>query len=380
MRLPAAVSLAMLSLVGLCHASDGQGSYVGTIGKSPVVLRFEKNEQQTVGRYFYRSQGVDIGLVPGGKVGEFIECPLSGGDAAPAACDQPTGYWTLSVGADTVTGEWREAPQTANSLPIHLTRASDHCDMGASDAPPAENAYECLRSEGERQILPKKGAAAHGAVTWQFIGDKRSGANMPQLTKAPDAEAMRQINATLQKIFRQEVSVALQSRPQGESSCTPTVAFANERVFVIDKICEWDWPGAVHPSSSWQTVSYDLATGKAIDWTKQLRFPTTDGKTFDYDKGKDVVSLALRHATSKRDEDDCASQALESFDCKGSVCTNWGHFGNGWDSGIQFSPRQQGLFTVLDRYPEIARNCRGEGFILPWSKVRELQTSPRQLP
>jgi hypothetical protein len=381
MRLLMAGSIVMLGLVGLCHADEKQGIvYVGTIGKSAIALRLEKNEQQTIGRYFYRSQGVDISLLPGKRGGEFIECPLSGGDAEPPACEHPTGYWTLSFGADAVTGEWRKTPQVAHALAIDLKRTTLPCDMGPADTSLSGHTYECLRSEGEQEVLPKKGTAANGAVTWQFVRDKRSGAIMPQLIKAPNAEAMRRINEARQKIFRNEVSVALQSLPQGESSCTPTVAFANERLFVIDENCESDWPGAVHPSSGWGTVSYDLATGDDIDWTTELRFPTTNDKTFDYAKGNDIVSLALRHAADKRDEDDCQAQALESFDCKGSVCTNWGHFGNGWKNDIQFSPRPQGLFTAFNMYPEMARNCRGEGFVLPWRDVRALQTSPRQFP
>lgn len=86
MRLSCAPLIAASLATNIAHAAPDESLYRGTIGKSLIVLRFYKNDKQAIGRYFYRSQGVDIGLVPTGNAGEFIECPLSGGGDEPTAC------------------------------------------------------------------------------------------------------------------------------------------------------------------------------------------------------------------------------------------------------------------------------------------------------
>jgi hypothetical protein len=367
------------SSIGVAHAQDGQGPFVGTLGKSAIVLRLYTNDGKKVGRYFYRAKGVDIGLIANGHANEYIECPLGGGNNEPDACDKPTGYWTLSVQGDSANGTWRKTPQATDALPVALTRQCEHCANASDSADAIEKTYAQLRAVGPTQMLPKQSSSDDGAVTWQFMQEKRSGATIPQLVKAPAVDAMRKINDNLKHEFTHDIDAALSSKPDGEASCDYSIPFADAHIFVVDSACEWDTPGAAHPSSSWGTVTYDLATGVAIDWTQWLRFPDASADHFDFTTGKDIVSLALRHEASKRNDGDCTQAAFESYSCDGNTCSNEGHGGN-WKDAISFSPRKNGLFVAFNEYPEVARNCRGEGFTLPWNAIHAVQTKPRDWP
>ena len=375
----ASLLLFAASSVGIAHADDDQGPFVGTLGKSPIVLRLYTNDDKKVGRYFYRAKGVDIGLIASGKGNEYIECPLGGGNNEPDVCDKPTGYWMLSIQGDNANGTWRKTLQATDALPVALTRQCSGCANANDPSGAIEKAYAQLRAEGPTQMLPKPSSSDDGLVTWQFIQEKRSGATIPQLVKAPASDVMRKINDDLKHQFAQDIDAALSSKPDGEASCNYSVPFANARIFVVDSTCEWDTPGAAHPSSSWETVTYDLATGNPIDWTQWLRFPDASVEHFDFTTGKDIVSLALRHEASKRNDNDCTQVAFESYSCDGNTCSNYGHDGS-WKDAISFSPRKNGLFVAFNDYPEVARNCRGEGFTLPWNAIHALQTKPRGWP
>jgi hypothetical protein len=375
------VSLLILaaSSVGIAHAQDDQGPFVGTLGKSPIVLRLYTNDSKKVGRYFYRAKGIDIGLIASGKSGEYIECPLGGGNNEPDVCDKPTGYWTLSIQGDNANGTWRKTPQATDALTVALTRQCNGCAKASDPSDAIEKAYAQLRAEGPTQMLPKQSSSDDGAAMWQFMQEKRSGATIPQLVKAPASDGMRKINDDLKHHFAQDIDAALSSKPDGEASCSYSIPFADARIFVVDSTCEWDTPGAAHPGSSWETVTYDLATGNPIDWPQWLHFPDASADHFDFTTGKDIVSLALRHEASKRNDGDCTQVAFESYSCDGNTCSNYGHDGN-WKDAISLSPRKNGLFVAFNDYPEVARNCRGEGFTLPWNAVRALQTKPHEWP
>lgn len=367
---------------GAVYAADASDSYVGTLGKSPIALRLYELDQARVGRYFYRSQGVDIGLVQAGKPGQFIECPLGGGNDEPKTCDAPTGYWTLSIDGDVVKGNWRKTANAAQTLPVELKRATITCDARFNEHSASERAYECLRSDGPTQMLARKGHSDDGATAWQFVREKRSGATMVQLSAAPNQDEMRAVNALLERGFRENISAALASLPGGSTWCDSKVSFANARFFTVDETCGWDWPGAAHPSSSWHSTTYDLMTGKALDWSRIFRFPPADTKTFDYAKGDDLVSMVLRKAAQERggDEGNCLTQGLASYECKGTQCTNWAHYGDKtWNGMLELAPRKQGLFAALS-YSEADRACRGEGVTLPWTDVRKVMVAPVGMP
>jgi hypothetical protein len=380
-----AFAIAGLLFLGALHAGaaladDDQGPFVGTLGKSAIVLRLYKDDNgQPVGRYFYRSQGIDIGLIARNAPGEYMECPLEGGNTDPQACEQPTGYWTLSVKGDNVIGTWRKTLQAAQTLSVTLARQCNACANASYPSDAIEKAYAQLRAEGPTHLSTKPSTSDDGSVTWQWLQEKRSGATIPQLVKAPVADAMQRINDELKRRFAQDIDAALSAKPDGESSCQYTVPFADARLFVVDAACEWDIPGAAHPSSSWGTVTYDLTTGNPVDWTQWLRFPDAAAKTFDFTTGNDIVSATLRHGAHFRNKEGCTQVAFESNGCEGNVCSNYGHDGD-WKDAIGLSPRKDGMFVTLNNYPEVARECRGEGFTMPWDAIRALQTKPRVLP
>lgn len=363
-RIFAAV-LALLAMVGTAHAEAG-GVYTGTLGPSAVVVQFYTDQQGFVGRYFYRARGVDIGLVHRSG-GRFVECALQGGGDTPQPCSKPTGYWTLAFSGDSATGTWRKTPQ-APPLEIKLMLTVTR----QSDASVLAQAYARLRAEGPAEPAGEQSVSSDGGVAWQFLREKRSGARIPQLTKAPDAAAMQAINKSLDETFRLDIDQALSAKPEGEYACNYKVPFANQRLFVVEEECAGFSPGAAHPSGSWNSTTYDLATGKPVDWSGVLRYPDDIAEPLDYAHGDDIVSLALRRAEH---DDDCFGAAFQQL-CTDNGCSN----GGDWKGVLILSPHKHGLFAAFDVYPEVARSCRGQGVTFRWDEVRPLLLTPRPLP
>ncbi|HLJ63089.1 MAG TPA: hypothetical protein VKT70_03215, partial [Stellaceae bacterium] len=216
MRIVLAFS-ALLALAGNGFAQDEDQVFTGTVGQSPIVLRLIHTGDGITGSYFYRAQGVDIGLVAEGEAGQFIECPLAVGNSVPVRCDHPTGYWQLSLDQPTISGFWRKTSQATSALPITLT------PVGFSDE--VDDTYEELRAEGPTRPLDKKGASPDGAVAWQYMEEPRSGASIPQLTEAPVPTAMQAVNENLGYRFRGTVGLALAAKPGGSYGCDYTVPF-----------------------------------------------------------------------------------------------------------------------------------------------------------
>jgi len=189
------------------------------------------------------------------------------------------------------------------------------------------------------------------------------------LTQAPNAAAMQAINNELRLSFGNDIIKTLTSNSYGYHY---KVAFANKNMLAIDSEGCKSW-GSGSVRCEWSSTTYDLASGKAIDWRDFLRFPTTT--PFDYERGKDFVSLVLR--TAKQEANDCLDFQAD-LGCKGSVCSrkvDWRDFWYG-----QLPPRKEGLFVAFpfNCGPDKA-NCVGEGVILPWRQVRPLLLHPLPL-
>ena len=375
----------------------GTNIYVGTLGKSAIVVHFYKNDDgKSVGTYFYRSRGREIGLAEQGKEGRYMECPLpktndpnadspddSDPPNEPQPCDKPFGYWRVSITSDTVVGTWSKIPDFKTPLAIQLKHAVKSCDDFTDDY-----AYGCLLVEGPVAVV--KGSQAiskDGAVAWHFIQEKRSQVSVPQLTKAPDTAVMRSMNDLFKKNFRVNIASIL-SYNSYTGSIDTTVEFANSRMFVI-KTTEQFYPPGRARSGNLDTRTYDLSSGKGIDWAKLLRFPLkeqiksdsaaeTSVMSFDYRKGDDVLSLTLREAMNQQDDfdDDCLKQVFSNFKCKNGVCSM-----DSDSPGIEFLPHADGLFVVL--FTDFGGGldaCLGEGVTIPWPKVRTLLLKPIPVP
>jgi len=371
-RSSAALRIALLFTLGLtvtgaAHAGDVDGVYVGTLGKSSIVAVFYKiDHDKPVGNYFYRTQGRDIGLVAQNQEGQYMECPVEGtsknpedyAPLTPEPCDKPFGYWRLSMTGDNAVGAWSKTPDFTTTLVIQLQRVPKQGDC---------TDYECLRAEGPVSVVKNSQKQSDdGAVAWHFLREERSGASIPQLTKAPDEAALRAINESLRKAFRDDISWTLASPSNGYRYKVP---FANKQMMVVDRDgCTKLAGGSV--ACYWRSATYDLASGEEIYWAKLMPFPTKI--PFNYKKGKDFLSLALR--TADETADDCFIFE-DDLDCKGSVCSR------DLDWYGQFSPRKNGLFVAFpfNRGPENYA-CVGKGFIIPWRKIRPLLLKPFPLP
>ncbi|WP_157381040.1 hypothetical protein [Burkholderia ubonensis] len=202
MRFSCALLFAASLVTDIAHAAPDESLYRGMIGKSPIVLRFYQNDKQAIGRYFYRSQGIDIGLVPTVNAGEFVECSLSGGGDEPTACAEPTGVWSLSFASGSASGTWRKSAGAVATLPIRLERTSATCDANFNGSSATERGYDCLRVEGSTEISARKETSADRAITWRFITEKAKW----RIRSAADERTISGRNANRQRRARTGVS------------------------------------------------------------------------------------------------------------------------------------------------------------------------------
>ena len=256
-------------------------------------------------------------------------------------------------------------------LAIQLKRAIKSCD-DLSDA------YGCLLAEGPISVVKDtQRQSKDGAVAWHFLREKRSRVLRLQLTKAPNVAAMRRVNDDQQQYFRSKILEVL----SGSASVPEiTVGLVNKRMISIDTK-EFFSPPDRQISGNWLSTTYDLISGEEIYWGKILPFPPNNDVKFDYKKGKDILSAALREAIYRQKEyndfdDTCFEWFFDKFGCEGSICS-----GKYVPDRIGFSPHQNGLFValVIGVAPGLDE-CMGEGVTIPWPKVRPLLLKPIPVP
>jgi len=375
MRLIAALFALTLCMARTALAENNESVYAGTIGKSAVTVRFYTNDDnKPAGIYFYNSSGRDILLFSQGQTGQYGECNDCCGYDTIHSCEAysgPSGYWKLSMTNAAAVGTWSKTPDFKTTMPIRLKRAAQSCDD-------QRDAYECLRIEGPVSVV--KGSQARskdGEVAWHFVREKRSAVAIPQLTKAPDATAMNTVNKLLWKSFRGYIRDALGDYGtdyDGEKVITNEVVFANKRMMTVETSGGGNKKGRAF-GVWWSSTTYDLVSGDEIDLREFIRLPAKNAVPFNYKKGKDIVSLALREANAKQNDPECYDLVESAFGCKGSICSKndilfWG----------AFSPRQNGLYVKFFRgYGPADANCEDgmeQAFTIPWRKLQPLFLKP----
>jgi len=360
------------------NAYAGDNIYAGTLGKSAIIVHFYKNNDgKSVGTYFYRSKGRDIGLANPSKEGQYMECPIkTTGESVsdpedPEPCDDPRGYWRLSMTDDGAAGEWSKTADFNKPLAIHLKRVSNlkTCDD-------QDNAYECLRMEGTVSVRKgSQGQSDDGTVAWHFVQEKRSQVSVPQLTKAPNATAMRAVNNIIKQKSREYISRVLTGMTE-DSPPEYEVVLANKRTITVENSYVFQHPLYGSYRKEWNSDTFDLGSGEKIEWKRLLRFPEENKKSIDYAKETDVVSMALRKAIAQQDNDECFADILDRFNQLNQNGNSYSYAMN----QIEFSPHKDGLFVVLLLWDISSPYCAGTGVTIPWTEVRPLLLKPFPLP
>lgn len=349
--------------------------FTGTLAGLPAVavLRVEAGGVRS-GTYFYRRRGRDIALVPGGKKGLLLECAAEHAEVSDEPCAAPTGAWSVTLAGDRLEGTWRASAGAEGGKPISLVRAP----IG-----PGENAY--LRYEAARRALFSfSDVSRHerNGIAWRIVKEKLSGVTGPFLLSGPRPEVVAKVNVDLEARLRDDAASQL---APGEFEVRHTVELASARTFSVSTSTGWDSPGAAHPSNAFGAVTWDLATGEKVDWSRVVRLVDPRAPTLDLARKDLLAAIAIRRILAGPGGDEeggCLGASLESYGCTESTCeapSLYPGAASGVDSWVLF-PTEAGLAVAPGAYSEAERGCRGERVVVPWPEVGPALTGDRQFP
>lgn len=278
-----------------------QGVWTGTIGASPVqVCLSRRTDELSVGSYYYRSKLRTIALEQQGTSRMWSE-----GEGA----HQPR--WTFAtVTATALAGRWTDGTRV---LPFRLARVP-----GDDDGAPC--ASEPFNGPRWRPLtVTSKAAMLDGTryvdLTW------RAGPAFPDLSLTGfrllgDDSATRAINASLRsqvlgpdEDWRACIAGGLDMRGvDGDyrASIAPTVITPRWLAAQLDT--EQDC-GGVHPNNATVPLTFDRATGRAVDLDAWLNDTALDRHGADK-TGPFAVTPPLHRLLVRRSEPDCR-EALE---------------------------------------------------------------------
>lgn len=349
--------------------------FTGTLAGLPAVavLRVEAGGVRS-GTYFYRRRGRDIALVSGGKKGLLLECAAEHAEVSDEPCAAPTGVWSVTLAGDRVEGTWRASERAAAGKPISFARTP----IG-----PGENAF--LRYEATRRALFSFADVSRherSGVAWKIVKEKLSGVSGPLLVSGPRPEVVAKVNADLEARLRDDAASRL---APGEFEVRHTVELANERTFSVSTSTGWDSPGAAHPSNGFNAVTWDLATGEKVDWSRVVRLVDARAPKLDLARKDLLAAITIRRILSGPGGDEeggCLGASLESYGCSETTCEAASLYpgaASGVDTWVLF-PTEAGLAVAPGSYSEAERGCRGERVVVPWPEVRPALTVDRRLP
>ena len=349
--------------------------FTGTLAGLPAVavLRVEAGGVRS-GTYFYRRRGRDIALVSGGKKGVLLECAAEHAEVSDEPCAAPTGVWAVSLAGDRLEGTWRASERAEAGKPISLVR---------SPIGPGENAV--LRYEATRRALFSFADVTRheqGGIAWRIVKEKLSGVTGPLLVSGPRPEVVAKVNADLEARLRDDAASQL---APGEFEVRHTVELANARSFSVSTSTGWDSPGAAHPSNGFNAVTWDLATGAKVDWSRIVRLVDGRAPKLDLSRKDLLAAIVIRRilaGPAGDEEGGCLAASLESYGCSETTCEATPLYpgaASGVDTWVLF-PTEAGLAVAPGAYSEAERGCRGERVVLPWPEVRPALSVDRQVP
>lgn len=289
-------------------------------------------------------------------------------------CAAPTGVWSVTLAGDRVEGTWRASERAEAGKPISFVRTP----IGPGDT--AFLRYEATR----RALFSFTDVSRHerSGVAWKIVKEKLSGVTGPLLVSGPRPEVVAKVNVDLEARLRDDAASRL---APGEFEVRHTVELASERTFSVSTSTGWDSPGAAHPSNGFNAVTWDLATGEKVDWSRVVRLVDAGAPKLDPVRKDLLAAVAFRRILAGPGEDEeggCLGAALESYGCSEKSCEATSLYPGaptGVDTWVLF-PTEAGLAVAPGAYSEAERGCRGERVVVPWPEVRPALEVDRQFP
>lgn len=306
-----AVALALLAQAGNLAQAAPRTVYTGTLqGAGDVVMELDTRPAENgvlTGRYFYPKHGVDIplkgtaqalvepktfqALVDAGKDPEMDEL------ATIAAAT-----WQGRRDADGYTGQWIDA-RTGKPRNFTLRRVAEYdpevsapgsvqavtnaisggvgsgidvnVGINAETAP-----YETLKLAGH--AVPVGQDSGNGPVAYRMWRDPRTQFSYPRLSRHPDPQVAKRVNALLEQRHWQMNLAALACMASAYTDGNPaagtlgsydeeaiTVQWLSKALMTVTESGSL-YCGGAHPDNHFEPYTFDLLRGEYLDWNRVL--------------------------------------------------------------------------------------------------------------
>jgi hypothetical protein len=279
-------------------AASIDGVYVGTLGKSAIVLKLEAGKDPPIsGNYYYRNFAVDIRLE-----GKINKSSITLSEFGAGRTD-PTASVSLNSAGNTLSGKWASVKQPKRFLTINLRRVTSK-DLSKLKLPSTvmlnkwklEQPYDYLRFD----VPPK-------LVKTETVGGKKVQWWLEPKSKIAFLRLEGQSKTVNNTLTDEHYRIAYNnldclSSFNGDFSYTPTVALYSKRILSVSASVYY-YCGGAHPDGGSENFNLDLETGKELQIEDVYRFiPIPEGLKIDPSAYSEAYSkyLEARGAAVKK--------------------------------------------------------------------------------
>jgi hypothetical protein len=292
------VLMVLFAFCSTALAASIDGVYVGTLGKSGIVLKLETGKDPPIlGVYYYRNHAVDIRLE--GKINKaYITLSEFG-----AGGNEPTALLWFNVASNTLSGGWSPIKQPKRFLPINLRRITSK-DLNAVKLPSTtmlnqwklEQPYEYLRFDTPPKLVKTETVGGNKVQWWLEPKSKIVFFRLEGQSKTVN-------NALTDEHYRIAYNnLDCLSSANGDYSYTPKIALYSKRIFSVAADVYY-YCGGAHPDGGSENFTLDLETGKVLEIEDVYRFiPIPEGLKIDSSNSSEAYSkyLEARGAAVKK--------------------------------------------------------------------------------
>ena len=279
----------LFALTSSAVAANTAGVYVGTLGKSAIVLKLEEaSGTETYGSYYYRNHARDINLN-----GNIKNSSLHL-EEFEVMNTNPKAIFELKMQGGNLTGAWTDFKNKKKTFPVNLHRVTSK-DFGGIKLPSTpmlnkwkrENPYDYLRYDTALKTV-KTEVVNSKKVQWLL--EPKS--NVMFLRLSGQNKAVN--DALIDEHYRiASESLGCISDYPDSFTYTPKISLYSKRILSISAGVYYDCGGA-HPDGGAENFNLNLSTGKTLELEDVYHFvPIPKGVSLDPNNTSDLRTTYL---------------------------------------------------------------------------------------
>jgi hypothetical protein len=261
------ILMVLFAFCSTALAANIDGIYIGTLGKSGVVLKLETEKSaQASGMYYYRNYAIDIRLE--GKINKSSITLSEFGTGTI----EPTASVFLSSAGNVLSGRWASLKQPKRFLAINLRRVTSK-DLNKLKLPSTpmlnkwklEQPFDYLRFNTPAKLVKTETVNGKKVQSWLEPKSKIVFFRLEGQRKA--------VNDALTDEHYKLASSSLECLGSfnGDYSYTPKVALYSKRILSVSARVYY-YCGGAHPDGGRENFNLDLETGKVLEIEDVYRF------------------------------------------------------------------------------------------------------------